>query len=92
MRKSFLIFALLQVADLTTTLIVFRMGGVEQNPLVQHLMAAGGAVQGVILAKIIALAVGVTCLVASKHRALSIANLVFAAIVAWNLTIIARLA
>jgi hypothetical protein len=91
MRKAFLIFALLQLADLGTTIAVFRLGGVEQNPLIQHLMG-GGAVQGVIVAKVLALSIGVGCLLAAKHRTLVIANLVFGAIVAWNLSIIARLA
>lgn len=90
MRKAFLIFALLQLADLGTTIAVFRLGGVEENPLIQHLMWSG-PVQGVILAKVLALGIGVGCLLAAKHRTLIIANLVFAGIVAWNLSIIARL-
>jgi hypothetical protein len=91
MFKAFLIFSLLQVADLCTTVAVMRMGGIEQNPLVQHLMVIG-PVQGLILAKAAALAIGVGCFMASKHRALFMANVVFAGIVIWNLSIIARLA
>ncbi len=91
MPKVFLIFALLQLADLGTTLTVFKLGGGEQNPLVQHLMAVG-SIQGVILAKVITLAIGVGLLMAAKYRTLRIANVIFAGIVAWNLSIIARLA
>jgi len=91
MRRALLIFALLQLADLVTTIVVFRLGGVEENPLVLHL-AAGGPVQGVILAKIVALAIGGACFLAAKHRALRIANIVFVGIVLWNLSIIVRLA
>jgi len=91
MRKALLIFALLQLADLATTVAVFKLGGVEENPLIQKFMAIG-AVQGVILAKILALAIGFGCYLAAKPRALRIANMVFGAIVVWNLSIIARLA
>jgi hypothetical protein len=91
MPKVFLIFALLQLADLGTTLAVFRLGGGEENPLIQHLMIVG-SIQGVILAKVLTLAIGVGCLLAAKYRTLRIANVIFAGIVAWNLSIIARLA
>jgi adenine/guanine phosphoribosyltransferase-like PRPP-binding protein len=53
---------------------------------------AVGPVEGVILAKIVALAIGVGCVMAAKHRPLRVANLFFAGVVAWNLSIIARLA
>jgi hypothetical protein len=91
MLKVFLIFWFLQLADLGTTVAVFRLGGGEQNPLVHYLMAVG-PVEGVILAKIVALAIGVGCVMAAKHRPLRVANLFFAGVVAWNLSIIARLA
>ncbi|MFN7998301.1 MAG: DUF5658 family protein [Bryobacteraceae bacterium] len=90
MLKAFLVFAFLQVADLGTTVAVFRLGGVEENPLVKHLMFLG-PVEGVILAKIIALAIGGGCFLASKYRALLLADIAFGVIVAWNLSIIARL-
>jgi len=90
MLKIFLIFASLQLADLGTTVAVLRLGGVEENPLIKHLMVVG-PVEGVALAKLLAVTIGGICFLAAKHRALVIANLVFAAIVAWNLIIIARL-
>jgi len=91
MIKVFLIFTFLQLADLGTTLAVFRLGGEERNPLIHYFMALG-PVQGVILAKIVALAIGVGCVMAAKYRPLRVANLFFAGLVAWNLSIIARLA
>ena len=90
MLKVFLVFAFLQVADLGTTVAVLRLGGMEQNPLVKHLMSVG-PIEGVILAKIVAMAIGVGCLIAAKRRALLLANIVFVGIVAWNLSILARL-
>ena len=88
--KAFLVFVLLQAADLGTTLVVFRLGGVEENPLVKYLMAFG-PVKGVILAKLVTLAIGSGCFLAAKYRVLLLGNAVFAGIVAWNLGIIARL-
>jgi len=90
MRKVLWIFVFLQLADLATTLAVLRMGGAEENPLVKHLMAFG-LVRGLVLAKLLTVAFGVGCFLASKYRALRVANFVFVAIVAWNLSIIARL-
>jgi uncharacterized protein DUF5658 len=91
MLKALWIFVSLQVADLGTTAAVLRLGGVEENPLVRHLMAFG-PLEGLILAKLVTVAIGVGCFLATKPRALRLANFVFAAIVAWNLSIIARLA
>jgi len=90
MLKALWIFVFLQVADLGTTAAVLRLGGVEQNPLVKHLMAFG-PVQGLILAKLITVAIGAACFLSTKPRALRTANFVFAAIIVWNLSIIARL-
>jgi len=90
MLKALWIFVSLQVADLGTTAAVLRLGGVEENPLVRHLMAFG-PLEGLILAKLVTVAIGVGCFLATKPRALRLANFVFAAIVAWNLSIIARL-
>lgn len=91
MLKALLIFAFLQLADLGTTVAVFKHGGMEKNPLIQHFMTVG-PVLGVILAKVIALAIGIGCFMMAKYRALWMANLFFACIVVWNLSILARLA
>jgi len=90
MLKVLWIFVSLQVADLGTTAAVLRLGGVEENPLVKHLMIFG-PLEGLILAKLVTVAIGVGCFLAAKPRALLLANFAFAAIVAWNLSIIARL-
>jgi len=90
MLKALFIFSCLQVADLGTTLAVLRLGGVEENPLIKHLMLFG-PVEGLILAKLGAAAIGVVCFLSTKPRVLRLANFVFAAIVAWNVSVIARL-
>jgi hypothetical protein len=90
MKKAFLIFVLLQAADLITTAVALELGGAERNPIVLHLMGVG-PVGGVVLAKVISLSIGIGCVLASRPRALQIANVVFAGIVIWNLSIIVRL-
>lgn len=90
MLKALWVFVSLQVADLGTTMAVLRMGGVEENPLVKHLMVFG-PLAGLLIAKLLTVGIGVGCFMATKPRALRMANLVFVAIVAWNLFILARL-
>lgn len=90
MPTAFACFVFLQIADLATTVAVLNLGGHEQNPLILALMSFG-PLAGLVVAKCAALAIGVVCLVASRHRALRVANFVFVAIVAWNLSIAVRL-
>ena len=90
MLKVLLVFIFLQMADLGTTVAVLRLGGVEENPLVKHLMAFG-PVTGLILAKLVTVAFGIMCFLTARYHALRIGNFIFVAIVAWNLSVIVRL-
>jgi hypothetical protein len=90
MNKILSVYTLLQFADLATTAVTMRLGGVELNPLV-HLFMTIGPLAGLLLAKLVAMLAAMGCVFLKKPRPLRCANLVFAAIVAWNLTIIARL-
>jgi len=80
-------FVYLQVLDLLTTLIGFRVGAAEASPFVRSLMHAGPAF-GVCLSKLIALAIGAVCVYANKWRALEWITLGSAVLVAWNLMVI----
>jgi len=91
MKSPFAIFALLQVMDLTTTLIALAMGGGEQNPLVAHLMSVG-PVPGLVLSKLFVLAIAATGALFHKDRGLRVANVGFFVIIGWNVSVIARLA
>lgn len=91
MKSPLAIFALLQIMDLTTTLVAMAMGGGEQNPLVAHLMSIG-LVPGLVISKLFVLAIAATGALLHKERGLRIANVGFSAIVAWNVSVIARLA
>jgi hypothetical protein len=87
MLKLFVIFVFLQLGDFGTTAAALKLGGTEQNPLIRYFMNLG-SIQGLALAKVLAIAFGVVCLLASKYRALRVATFVYAGIVAWNLTIV----
>jgi Domain of unknown function (DUF5658) len=85
-----LAFLLLQGADFATTMAAISCGGAEKNPLVAHMIGLGG-VEGLLLAKLVSLAIGATAALTGKYRGIRIANVVFAGIVVWNISIISRL-
>jgi len=86
-----LTFILLQLADVGTTMTVLAMGGVEQNAFVSRLMLIG-SLQGLILSKVVVLAAGAVAIRFHKSRAIRWANIIFGAIVLWNVSVIVRLA
>jgi Domain of unknown function (DUF5658) len=90
MNKILSIYTFLQLADMATTAVTMRLGGVEINPLV-HVFMSVGPLLGLLLAKLVAMIAAMGCVFLKKPRPLRCANLVFAGIVAWNLSIIARL-
>jgi hypothetical protein len=90
MKNSFLLFLALQAADFATTVIALRLGGAEMNPIVGRFMTTD-PMGGLMLAKVIALAIGAICLFGKKQRAMHLSNAAFVAIIAWNMTIVLRL-
>jgi hypothetical protein len=90
MVNILIIFFVLQVADAATTVVALRLGGAEDNPLIQMFMSIG-PVAGLILAKTLVLLIAFGCALSSRARVLRGANVVFTGIVAWNLIVIARL-
>jgi hypothetical protein len=85
-------YTYLQLLDFLTT-VAFLMQGVEEgNPLVRlALTHAPNPVGGLVAVKVAAVALGVYCWRAGKLRLLGRMNILFAAVVAWNLTaLIAR--
>jgi len=88
--RTQLIFVLLQIGDVITTLVTLRNGGIELNPLVARLMTLGG-LQGLFLSKVVLLAVAVAATRLHRLRVLVLANVVFGAVVLWNLSVIVRL-
>lgn len=90
LKTPLALFILLQILDLGTTLIVLGMGGQESNPIVFHMMAADG-VGGLLISKLVVMAMALAAVRMRKHRAISLANMVFVFVVAWNIAVIARL-
>ena len=81
------VFIYLQVLDLLTTLLGFRMGAGEASPFIRLLMHAGPAL-GVTLSKLVALALGGFCIWSKRHHLIRWASYWYAALVVWNLMVL----
>jgi Domain of unknown function (DUF5658) len=81
------IFVYLQLLDLLTTLVGFKLGAAEASPFIRMLMHAG-PVLGVTLSKLVALALGGLCIYLKKHRLILWASYWYGALVVWNLLIL----
>ena len=88
--KIILLFILLQFADFGTTVAIISLGGAEMNPIASRLMGMG-VWGGLAAAKLIALAIGGLAAFSGRYNGLRKVNVVFSAIVLWNLSIIGRL-
>jgi hypothetical protein len=84
-------FISLQFLDVCTTMLAIEMGGVEKNFLVAHFLFLG-SLQGLILSKVIVLAIANVVVFVRKDRVLGWANVAFGIVVLWNGFIVARLA
>jgi Domain of unknown function (DUF5658) len=77
----------LQVLDLLTTLYAFHLGAMEVNPLVAHFTILFGRVQGVIVSKLVAVAIAM-----GVRRLLWVVNMIYIGVVGWNLITLAGMA
>ena len=75
-------FVGLQVLDLLTTLAAFHVGAFEVNPFVAHLTVQFGRFRGVLISKLIAVAIAM-----GVWRLVWVVNLFYALIVAWNVVV-----
>ena len=80
------VFVYLQVLDLLTTLLGFRVGAAEASPFIRVLMHAGPAT-GVILSKILALGIGALCIYVKKPHVIRWASYWYGCLVVWNLMV-----
>ena len=87
MNQLLLQYAYLQALDLLTT-IAFLLNGVrEANPVVRLAFGlAPSPLSGLLMIKVLAIALGILCWRSGRVRTLSRVNLLFAALIAWNLT------
>jgi hypothetical protein len=82
-RSSFIV---LQVLDFLTTLLAFRLGAFEINPIVGHLTVMFGPVGGLLCSKLIAIFIA-----AGVRKRLWIVNTFYTGIVCWNIIIVGLL-
>jgi len=75
---------------MATTVIALSLGGAENNPLVAHFLSVG-PMGGLLISKAVVISIAVLGAFFKKDQGIRKANLVFCAIVAWNLSVIARL-
>jgi hypothetical protein len=79
-------FAYLQALDVLTTIAFLDRHVSEANPLLRAFIErAPSPVAALLVAKVLALALGGCCFLTGRTRALKGANLFFAALVVWNL-------
>jgi len=81
------IFIYLQLLDLLTTLVGFKLGAAEASPFIRMLMHMG-PVTGVTLSKLVALGLGGLCVYLKKHRLIRWATYWYGGLVVWNLMIL----
>jgi len=80
------IFIYLQLLDLLTTLVGFKLGAAEASPFIRAMMHLGPAM-GVIASKALALGLGAFCVYAKKTNLIRFATYWYSALVAWNLMV-----
>ncbi len=75
-----------QLLDLLTTMAFLLRGIREGNPLVRFALdLAPSPLAGLVLVKVVAIALGLYCWRMGRERLLGRMNLLFAVVVAWNL-------
>lgn len=80
-------YSYLQVLDFLTTIAFLLQGVKEGNPLVRlALEYSPNPVGGLLAVKLLAVALGIYCWRVGKLRLLSRMNVMFAIVVAWNLS------
>ena len=81
------VFIYLQLLDLLTTLVGFKLGAAEASPFIRVLMHAGPAT-GVIVSKLLALGIGGICVWAKRTHLIRFITYWYAGLVVWNLMIL----
>ena len=80
------IFVGLQLMDLLTTLVGFKLGAAEASPFIRMLMHLG-PVTGVVASKVLALALGGFCIYAGKSHLIRWISYWYGGLIVWNLMV-----
>jgi hypothetical protein len=83
---TYQIFIYLQLLDLLTTLLGFRLGAAEASPFIRLMMHVGPAT-GVIASKVLALGIGGLCFYLNKSHVIRWISYWFGGLVIWNLIV-----
>lgn len=81
------VFIYLQLLDLLTTLVGFKLGAAEASPFIRLMMSAGPAA-GVIMSKALALGLGALCVWANKPHVVRWITYWYSGLIVWNLMIL----
>ena len=81
------VFVYLQLLDLLTTLVGFRLGAKEASPFIRMMMHAGPAV-GVLVSKILALGLGAVCVYYKKNHLIRWITYWYGGLIVWNLMVL----
>jgi hypothetical protein len=84
-----LIFFILQMADILTTLIAFRMGAFEMNPMLAWMLQGLGPLLGLLVAKAMTILI---VLQLQSAKLINLGNVAYVSVVAWNVWVIWSLA
>ena len=80
------VFVYLQLLDLLTTLVGFRIGAAEASPFIRALMHLGPAA-GLLLSKVLALGLGAYCIYRKKVGLIRLVTYWYGGLVVWNLMV-----
>jgi hypothetical protein len=80
------LFIYLQLLDLLTTLVGFKLGASEASPFIRMLMRFG-PFAGVAVSKLVALALGALCVYWRKQKLIRLATYWYCGLVVWNLMV-----
>jgi hypothetical protein len=80
------LFIYLQLLDLLTTLVGFKLGAGEASPFIRMLMHVGPAF-GVLASKFVALTLGGFCVYKRKQHLIRWATYWYSGLVVWNLIV-----
>ena len=81
------VFIYLQLLDLLTTLLGFKVGAQEASPFIRMLMHAGPAA-GVLISKLLSLGLGAVCIYYKKNHLIRWISYWYGGLVVWNLMVL----
>jgi len=81
------VFIYLQLLDVLTTLVGFKLGAAEASPFIRVLMHIGPAA-GVVASKVLALVIGGICIYTRKHHLIRWITYWYGGLVVWNLVVL----